>query len=77
MTATRDTFFKPGKVSAQDKAATTNSAARAIIDQEAVARERKTEALKALRMQREASAEPEPPKKTRAAKAPAARRGRG
>lgn len=77
MTATRDTFFKPGKVSAQDKAATTDTVARAIIDQEADARERKTEALRALRMERESvEAENAPAPKKRAARASGIRRGR-
>ena len=54
MTATKETFFKPEKVSPQDKAATTDSVARSLIAQEATARDRKTEALKALRLEREA-----------------------
>ncbi|MBV2186384.1 MAG: hypothetical protein KUL88_17820 [Rhizobium sp.] len=56
MTATKDKFFKPGKVDARDKAATTDHTARAIIAAESTARDKKTEALKALRMQREAEA---------------------
>jgi len=69
MTATKETFFKPEKVSPQDKAATTDSVARSLIAQEATARERKTETLKALRMQREAlEAEQAPVPKKRAVK---------
>lgn len=69
MTATKETFFKPEKVSPQDKAATTDSVARSLIAAEATARERKTEALKALRMQREAvEAENAPAPKKRAVK---------
>lgn len=59
MTATKDKFFKPGKVDARDKAATTDHTARAIIAAESSARDKKTEALKALRLQREAEAAPE------------------
>ncbi|UJW76467.1 hypothetical protein [Rhizobium sp. SL42] len=68
MTATKDKFFKPEKIAAQDKATTTDSAARAIIEQEVIQRDRKTEALRALRMQREAeqAVAPPAPKKTRA-----------
>jgi hypothetical protein len=69
MTATKDAFFKPEKVSPQDKAATTDSVARSLIEAEAVARERKTEALRALRMQREAlDAENAPAPKKRTVK---------
>lgn len=38
MTATKETFFKPEKISPQDKAATTDSVARSLIAQEATAR---------------------------------------
>ncbi|GEO84251.1 MULTISPECIES: hypothetical protein [Alphaproteobacteria] len=68
MTATKDTFFKPGKVEAHDKASTTDHTARAIIAAEVTARDKKTEMLKALRMQREAEApseaEAKPAKRT-------------
>ena len=50
MTATKDQFFKAGKLSAQSKAAQTDSVARQILDAEAAAREKKTEKLRALRM---------------------------
>lgn len=59
MTATKDKFFKPGRVDARDKAATTDHTARAIIAAESTARDKKTEKLKALRMLREAEAVPE------------------
>ncbi|WP_242219853.1 hypothetical protein [Shinella zoogloeoides] len=59
MTATKQQFFKPTKVSADTKSAQTNSIARGIIEQEAAAREKKTEKLRALRMAREA-ADPAP-----------------
>lgn len=71
MTATKDKFFKPGKVDARDKAATTDHTARAIIAAETNARDKKTETLKALRLQREAEAEtassPKPAKRARTA----------
>lgn len=59
MTATKDRFFKPEKVDPRAKAATTDSIARSIIEAEAVARDKKTEALRALRLEREANAEPQ------------------
>lgn len=55
MTATKDEFFKPAKMSAQAKAEQTNSVVRDILDAETNAREKKTEKLKALRL-----AQPEP-----------------
>lgn len=64
MTATKDEFFKPAKMSAQAKAEQTNSVVRDILDAETNAREKKTEKLKALRL-----AQPTPePVKTRKAK---------
>ncbi|MBP2547984.1 anti-sigma factor RsiW [Neorhizobium galegae] len=54
MTATKDVFFKPGKVSAREKAETTDHTARAIIDAESVARDKKTERLKQARLAKEA-----------------------
>lgn len=64
MTATKDKFFKPGKVDARDKAATTDHTARAIIAAESTARDKKTEKLKAMRMLREAEASPDVPAKS-------------
>lgn len=60
MTATKQNFFKPTKVSAEMKAADTNAAARGIVAQEANARDKKTERLRALRLAKEA-ANPSPP----------------
>lgn len=59
MTATRQQFFKPTKVSSEKKAEETNSVARGIVEQEASAREKKTAKLRALRLAKEA-AEPAP-----------------
>lgn len=53
MTATRDQFFKPEKTSAQAKAGQTNSVLKTIIDAETVARDQKTEKLRALRLAQE------------------------
>ncbi|SFB37584.1 hypothetical protein SAMN03159496_03231 [Rhizobium sp. NFR07] len=50
MTATKDQFFKPGKMSAQAKAEQTNSVVRDILDAEVSARDKKTEKLRALRL---------------------------
>jgi hypothetical protein len=55
MTATKEEFFSPTKLSARDKAAATDHTARAIIAAEASQREKKTEKLKLLRMEREAA----------------------
>jgi len=68
MTATKDQFFKPGRVSATDKLATTDKVAREIIAEEAKRLDTKTERLRRLRMEREATAPAEEPKKTRARK---------
>jgi hypothetical protein len=59
MTATKEKFFNPAKMSAQEKAAATDHTARSIIAAELTERERKTERLKALRLQQEAAAAPE------------------
>jgi hypothetical protein len=59
MTATKDEFFNPTKLSARDKAAATDQTARAIIASEANQREKKTEKLRLLRLEKEA-AEPSP-----------------
>lgn len=50
MTATKDQFFKPAKMSAQAKTSQTNSIVRDILDAESLARDKKTEALRALRL---------------------------
>jgi hypothetical protein len=67
MTATKDDFFNPTKLSSRDKAAATDHTARAIIDAEALARVKKTEKLKNLRLQQEAVETPkvETPRKKR------------
>jgi hypothetical protein len=56
MTATKDRFFKPSKVSADAKASHTNSIVRDILDSEAAAREKKTKNLRALRLAQDAAA---------------------
>lgn len=69
MTATKDQFFKPGKLSAQAKAEQTNTLVRNILDAEVAAREKKTEALRALRLARgEELAATTPPSGTTAKK---------
>ncbi|MDI7862267.1 hypothetical protein MRS76_09885 [Rhizobiaceae bacterium n13] len=46
----KDEDVKPVKLSSRDKAAATDTTARAIISAETVAREKKTEKLRALRL---------------------------
>lgn len=58
MTVTKDNIFKAGKLSPQDKAAVTDATAKGIVAAEANARDKKTEHLKRLRLEREASAAP-------------------
>lgn len=53
MNITKEQFFKPGKMSAQDKASTTNHAAREILAKEASDRERKTDRLRQLRLEQQ------------------------
>ena len=66
MTETKDTFFKPEKLSPQAKAEQTTSVAKGILESEAAARQKKTEKLRALRLAQPA---PEPPvKKNKAPK---------
>jgi hypothetical protein len=50
MASSKPDFFKPGKAAAQAKSDVTHSAFRLIQDAEAIARKKKTEKLKALRM---------------------------
>lgn len=50
MTATKDQFFKPAKMSAQAKAEQTDSIVKDILDAEVLARDKKTETLRALRL---------------------------
>jgi len=56
MVATKEKFFSPTKLSAQQKAATTHDAAMQIIDAEVSAREKKTQKLRQLRLEQEAAA---------------------
>ncbi|MBB4577180.1 hypothetical protein PYR71_19525 [Rhizobium sp. MC63] len=76
MTATKGEFFNPAKLSPRDKAETTDQTARAIIAAEASARDKKTEKLKAMRLQQEAEAGAEavPAKKRRSPAKSAQRR---
>jgi len=55
MVATKEKFFSPTKLSAQQKAATTHDAAMQIIDAEVTAREKKTQKLRQLRLEQEAA----------------------
>lgn len=75
MTASNEDVAKPKKMSAQEKVAATDRAARAIIDAETTKRERKTERLRALRLEQEARTPPEPkPAKSRASAKKATRK---
>ena len=56
MAIAKDTFFSPSKMTAIQKAESTHSAAMEIIDAEVAAREKKTERLRQLRLEREANA---------------------
>ncbi|MBB4196123.1 hypothetical protein [Rhizobium aethiopicum] len=77
MTATKGEFFNPAKLSSRDKAEATDQTARAIIAAEASARDKKTEKLRALRLQQAAEtadAAPAPVKKRRSTAKAATRR---
>ncbi|ASW04722.1 MULTISPECIES: hypothetical protein [unclassified Rhizobium] len=50
MTKTKDNLFKPEKLSAQAKSEQTTSIARVILADEASARQKKTDRLRALRL---------------------------
>jgi len=63
MSVTKQQLFKPEKVSARDKAATTSQVARQIIETEAAERIRKTARLRLLR-----EAQPIEPKPIRPAR---------
>ena len=66
MTMTKEAFFKPGKLSASDKASAIDHAARHIVAKENAQRDKKTERLRLLRETRDAQqadAAPEPIKK--------------
>lgn len=55
MTPDPNATFKPAKISASEKAAATDQTARAIVAAEKITREKKTEKLKAQRLERAAS----------------------
>ena len=55
MTITNETFFKPGRATAQEKTLATDNAARQIIESEARLRVQKTERLRELRAKQEAA----------------------
>ncbi|MGV3548438.1 hypothetical protein [Rhizobium sp.] len=64
MAEAKDEFFSPTKMNAFQKAENTHQVAMEIIDAEVVAREKKTERLRQLRLEREAAAPAaEPPKR--------------
>lgn len=69
MTATKDQFFKPTKMSAQAKADQTNSVVRDILDAEVIAREKKTEKLRAMRLAQSVDEPAEKPVKAKATRA--------
>ncbi|NTJ44063.1 hypothetical protein G6L28_15790 [Agrobacterium larrymoorei] len=71
MTVTKDEFFKPEKLTAQQKAAATNSAAAQILAAEAAHRTKKTDRLRELRLAHEATLVAVAPKVSRAKKAKA------
>jgi hypothetical protein len=64
MTDSKDQVFKPAKLSPDDKASQTNAVVREILGSEASAREKKTEALRALRLARDAAEAPPAKKKS-------------
>lgn len=65
MTPHPNTAFKPAKTSASEKASATDHTARAIVAAEKIARDKKTEKLKAQRLERAAA---EPPAEVPASK---------
>jgi len=75
MSATKEQFFKKTAALGNDKATITDSAAKSIVAAENTAREKKTEALRALRLQQEAAEEPKAAKSVKEKKKPV-RRGR-
>lgn len=50
MKASKDNFFKPGRVSTQTKAHTTDTASKEILAAEAAQRAKKTERLRLMRL---------------------------
>ncbi|MDK4712532.1 hypothetical protein [Rhizobium sp. CNPSo 4039] len=68
MSATKEQFFRKTASLGNDKATITDNAAKTIVAAENSAREKKTEALRALRLQREAMVEPKAEKSVKARK---------
>jgi len=60
-----DNFFKPKLSGSESKAQTTTNAANAIVDEEALARKKKTERLRVARLAKEAAESEQPPTKSR------------
>lgn len=54
MTATKEDFFKPGKLSSQEKATATNQAVAQILAAETASRLKKTDRLREARLARDA-----------------------
>lgn len=73
MTASKTEFFNPAKMSSRDKAELTDHTARAIIAAELSEREKKTEKLRALRLEKAADEPAAPVKKTAGRKKAAAK----
>lgn len=69
MTATKDAFFKPGKMSAQDKASAIDHVARQIIAKEAAQRAQKTDRLRKLREAQQAETPAQPAARGKAKRA--------
>ena len=65
MTKTKDNLFKPEKLSAQAKSEQTTSIAKDILADEASARQKKTDRLRALRLAQEPVPAPKAKKKDR------------
>lgn len=70
MSATKEQFFRKTASLGNDKAKITDNAAKTIVAAENSAREKKTEALRALRLQRQATEEPKAEKSVKARKKP-------
>lgn len=71
MSATKEQFFKKAASLTNDKATITTNMAKTIVAAENSAREKKTEALRALRLQQEAVEEPKATKVVKERKKPA------
>ncbi|MGG6892701.1 MULTISPECIES: hypothetical protein [Rhizobium] len=68
MTKTKDNLFKPEKLSALAKSEQTTSIARDILADEASARQKKTDRLRALRLAQETEPAPAPKAKRKSKK---------